>query len=248
LKANRFEIVIRDIEEKEKNRIEKNLDFLKKNGFVNYFGEQRFGIRNNTHLVGEAILRNRLKEAVWTYLTHEGNEKEEYMKFRENLAKTQDFRLALKECPGPLHNELALLNHLVEKPNDYAGALRKIPKKFRRMFVHAYQSYLWNEMAKVSKESLIPLVGFRTDLAKYKTRKQIEKILERERVKPRDFMLKSMPELSSEGSERGRIAKVKGMKWRFGEDELNEKKLKCLIGFEIPRGSYATVLAGEVLK
>lgn len=246
LKANSFEIVIRDIGEKEKNRMEKNLEIVKKNGFVNYFGEQRFGIRNNTHLVGKEILKNNLKEAVWTYLTHEGDEKEEMRRFRENLRKTKDLKLGLKECPGLLRNELALLNHLVKNPNDYAGALRKIPKKFRRMFVHAYQSYLWNGIAGVSKELCIPIIGFQTDFSKYKTKKQIEKILKSENIRKSNFKIKSMPELSSEGRERERVVKAKRMKWRFGDDEMNENKLKCILEFEIPRGSYATVLVNEV--
>ena len=248
LKGNKFKITVRDIEKKEKNRMEKNLENVKKKGFLNYFGEQRFGIRNNTHLVGKAIVRNRLKEAVWIYLTHEGNEKEEVEKYRRKLSRTKDLKLGLKECPRLLHNELALLNHLVKNPNDYAGALRKIPKKFRRMFVHAYQSYLWNRLVEVSKELCIPIIGFQTDITKYKTKKQIEKILKSEKITKSDFRIKSMPELSSKGSERERLVKAKGMKWRFEKDEKNENRLKCVLEFEIPRGSYATVLLGGVLK
>jgi tRNA pseudouridine13 synthase len=136
----------------------------------------------------------------------------------------------------------------VNRPNDYAGALRRIPKKFRRMFIHAYQSCLWNEIAKASGEEKIPLIGFRTDLSRYKNKKQIEKILEREGIGIRDFEIKSMPELSSEGSERERVAGVKGLEWEFGKDEMNTEKLKCVLEFEIPKGSYATVLLDEVLK
>ncbi len=248
LRANSFEIVIRDIDSNERERAEKNLEILKKNGFINYFGEQRFGIRNNTHLVGKEILKNRLKEAVWTYLIHEGDENEGARKFRENLRKTKDFKLGLKECPWNLKNEIVLMNHLAKKPNDYAGALREIPKKFRRMFVHAYQSYLWNEIAKSSKESKIPIIGFQTDLAKYKIKKQIEKILNREKLETTDFRIKSMPELSGEGGERERTVKAKKMKWEFEKDEKNENRLKCVLEFEIPRGSYATVLINEVLS
>jgi tRNA pseudouridine13 synthase len=244
LKANRFEIVIRDIDERE--RTEKNLERIGKEGFINYFGGQRFGLRKNTHLVGKEIVRNSLKEAVWTYLAKEGKEREEARKFRENLRKTNDMRRGLKECPRNLKNEIILMNHLVTKPNDYAGALRNIPKKFRRMFVHAYQSYLWNETAKTSKEGRIPLIGFRTDLAKYKSGKQMEKILEKEGVKPEDFLLRSMPELSSEGGERERIVFPERMGWKFEKDELNEGKLKLRLKFEIPRGSYATTLIKEI--
>lgn len=248
LKANRFEIVVRDITKEEKNRIEKNLERIKREGFLNYFGEQRFGSRMNTHLVGREILKNNLKEAVWIYLTKEGGENEDARKFRENLRKRKDIKIGLKECPKNLKNEIVLMNHLSAKPNDYAGALRKIPKKFRKMFVHAYQSYLWNEIAKISKEPRIPIIGFKTDLNRYKTKGAIEKILRREGIKPRDFLPKSMPELASEGAERERIVKPKGLEWEFERDEINRGKMKCLLRFELPRGSYATVLIGEVLK
>lgn len=248
LKANEFEITIRDIEKSEVKKIEQNLERAKKNGFVNFFGEQRFGIRNDTHLVGREILRNSLNKAVWLYLTHQGGESDEISDFRKKLAERGDVKDGLKNYPKFLRNEIILMNHLVEKPNDYAGALRRLPKKFRMMLVHAYQSYLWNEMAKVSEEEIIPLVGFNTEFSKYKTRKQMEKILEMENVKTTDFKIKSMPELSCEGSEREKMAKAKGMKWKFAADELNKGKLKCVMEFEIPKGSYATVLLDEVLK
>lgn len=241
LKGNEFEIVIRDIDKKDRKIIENNLGKVKK-GFVNYFGEQRFGNRNNTHLVGKEILKNNLKEAVWIYLAKEGDENEEAKIFRKNLSETKDFRLALKECPKSLRNEIVLLNHLVSKPNDYAGALRKIPKKFRRMFIHAYQSYLWNEMAGKSKEKTIPLIGHETHVTK-----DIKNILKREKIQKSDFLPKSMPELASSGDERERLVIPKGVEWEFGEDELNEKKLKCVLSFAIPKGSYATVLIREIL-
>ncbi len=246
LRANRFEITIRDISKKEKNRIERNLRRVKEEGFVNFFGEQRFGFRKNTHLVGKAIVKNDLKEAVWIYLT-EGEETDEgARKFREVVRK--DFAAALKICPKHLRYEKIMLHHLVSKENDYAGALRKLPKKLRRMFIHAYQAYLWNEIAKSSKEKRIPLIGYETNLERYEEKEKILEVLRKEGVSPKDFLLKSMPELSSEGSERERVVKPKGLKWKFEEDELNEGKLKCTLNFEIPKGSYATILLKSVLK
>ena len=199
-------------------------------------------------MVGREILRNNLKEAVFIYLTKEGDEENEAKSFRKNLSKSRDFGLALRDCPKHLKNEIILLEHLARKPNDYAGALRRIPKKFRRMFIHAYQSYLWNNAAKVSAEERIPLIGFGTDLTKYKTGKQIEKVLKKEGISKSDFHPESMPELASEGSERERVVKPEGLEWKFGEDEVNENRLKCTLKFELPKGSYATVLIDEVLK
>ncbi len=247
LKANEFEITVRDIAPKEREGIEKNLEKTRKDGFINYFGEQRFGMRGDTHLVGKEILKNNLEEAVWLYLTNKGNESEEISAFRENLRKTRDIRQGLRECPKVLRNEIILMNHLVRTPNDYAGALRRLNKKFRRMLVHAYQSYLWNETAKVSQESIIPMIGFATDLSKYEAAADMEKILQKEGIAAADFRINAMPELSCEGSERERVAEAKGLKWSFADDELNEGKVKCIVGFEIPKGSYATVLIDQIL-
>ncbi len=66
-------------------------------------------------------------------------------------------------------------------------------------------------------------------------------------MEPKDFLLKSMPELSSEGSERETIVKPREMEWKFDKDELNNGKTKCSLEFSIPRGSYATVLI-EILE
>jgi len=248
LKANEFDITVRDIGPAEKRVIEKNVDKIRKNGFVNYFGEQRFGMRGDTHLVGKAILKNNLKEAVWLYLTHEGSESDAITEFRKRLRESGDVRQGLRECPRMLRNEIILMNHLASKPNDYAGALRRLPKKFRMMLVHAYQSYLWNEMAKACDEEKLPLTGFNTNLSEYKTSKAMEKILEREDIVAEDFSIKSMPELSCEGSERERLVRADELRWEFEKDELNEGKLKCLLHFAIPKGSYATVVLSEILK
>ncbi len=250
LKGNRFEITVRDIGKGKRKGMEKNLERIKREGMINFYGKQRFGVRGNTHLVGKEIIRDRLKEAVWTYLTHgrERERNEDARSFRENLEKGGDFMAAIKECPGFLGTEKTLLQHLAREPNDYAGALRRIPKKLRRIFVHAYQSYLWNEIAKVTEEKTIPIIGFDTDLSKYESGKEMKRILGGEGIKPGDFRLKSMPELSAEGSERKRIVRPKKLEWSFGEDEINEGKLKCLLKFGIPPGSYATVLVDGVLK
>jgi tRNA pseudouridine13 synthase len=248
LKANAFEITVRDIEAGEKESIERNLENVRKNGFINFFGEQRFGSRSNTHLVGREILRDNLKEAVWLYLSGEGDDDPEIREFRKRLRESGDVKASLSACPRVLGNEIILLNQLAHKPNDYAGALRRLPKKFRMMLVHAYQSYLWNEMAKACDSDTIPMVGFNTDFSGYKNAKKMEAIMESEGVRPGDFRIGSMPELSCEGSERERMAKASDLKWNFASDEMSEGRLKCVLEFAIPKGSYATVVVDEAMR
>lgn len=152
LKGNRFRIVVRDLAvdaDSARKRLECITSEISEIGGVpNYFGVQRFGeIRSVTHLVGESIVRGDLERAVFTYLAMPfPDEPEETRAAREELWESRDVRSALRRYPRHLTYELAMLNHLVLSPGDHAGALMVLPENLRRMFVHAYQSYLFNRM------------------------------------------------------------------------------------------------------
>ncbi len=152
LRGNRFRIVIRNLgvdADSARERMESITSEISEMGGVpNYFGVQRFGeTRPVTHLVGEAIVRGDLERAVFTYLAMPfPDEPEETRAAREELWGSGDVRSALRRYPRHLTYELAMLNHLVSSPGDHAGALMVLPENLRRMFVHAYQSYLFNRL------------------------------------------------------------------------------------------------------
>ena len=58
MNGNRFKIVIREINETNEKLIEEGINSLKQNGFINYFGLQRFGNCNEvpTHLIGKLVI------------------------------------------------------------------------------------------------------------------------------------------------------------------------------------------------
>jgi len=148
LQGNRFAITIRNLdldEDSIKNVINSTTDELKA-GFPNFFGVQRFGTtRPITHLVGKEIIKQNFREAVMLYLTRTyPDEPEETKQAREFLRKTEDFNEALKKFPRNLGYELSILNYLIQNPDNFPGALRSLPKKLGTMFLHAYQSYIFN--------------------------------------------------------------------------------------------------------
>lgn len=253
LKGNEFRITVRDIglEGKElEKEIRKRIRKIGKEGLINFFGSQRFGSKRKvSHIVGRSIVENNPRQAVIDYLTVTSeDEPEGTRRFREGLSEGFDPKRGLEECPGSLRFEKAMLNHLVSRENDYAGALRKLPKSLRRLFVHAYQAYLWNETAKVSKEETIPLIGYGTELEKYGDSRGLSRVMKKEKIKTGDFKIRSMPELSSEGSERERVVFPEGLIFSVGEDELNKGRRKLVIEFFIPKGSYATVVVDRLMK
>jgi len=117
-------------------------------GFPNFFGPQRFGsVRPITHLIGKDLIRGDFEGAVMKYIANPSDEEQsEANDARATLQQTRDYERALKEFPTKLTFERMMIGHLKDKPADYLGALRTLPRNLLMMFVHAYQSYLFNKM------------------------------------------------------------------------------------------------------
>src|SRR5437867_12614421 len=152
LAGNRFRIVLRDLAVAPDRAIpiaeETARQIRSFGGFPNFFGLQRFGsVRPITHLVGRHIVRGEFKAAVETYVANplEGEGPESY-EVRAALRDTGDVHAALRSYPKSYGFEKAILNHLASRPDDYVGALQKLPFNLLLMFVHGYQSYLFNRV------------------------------------------------------------------------------------------------------
>ncbi|MFZ3147916.1 MAG: tRNA pseudouridine(13) synthase TruD [Methanothrix sp.] len=161
LLGNNFRITIRDMICPDPNaqlaaitsEIEKQM------GVPNYFGVQRFGdIRPVTHKVGEALVRGKTEEAAFIYLAQPfPGELPRTREARERLWVNRDIPAALKEFPEYLHYELAMLNFLAEHPGDYARSFDVLSLNLKRLFVHAYQSYLFNRILSRRLAAAMPL-------------------------------------------------------------------------------------------
>ena len=137
--------------------------------------------------------------------------------------------------------------YLAKNPNDSIGLLRKVPKKILTMYVHAFQSYVWNESVKKleGKVDKIPIVGFGTEFESDKVERVVEEILEKEDVSLRDFIIREIPELSSDGTERDVYVEIQNLDIsELEDDELNKGKKKVKLKFKLSKGCYAT----EVIK
>lgn len=64
LNGNRFEIVLREVTGDDE-LLNRSMESLSKNGFINYFGRQRFGTHGTpTHHVGKALLSEQWEKAI----------------------------------------------------------------------------------------------------------------------------------------------------------------------------------------
>jgi len=124
----------------------------------NFFGIQRFGIqRPITHLVGKKLVEGDLESAALMYIARPcPGESLDGRGVRQYVLDTRDFKGGLEKYPLRLRFERAMMNHLVEHSGDYAGAFNALSPNLRKMFVHAYQSYLFNQILSRRMETGLP--------------------------------------------------------------------------------------------
>jgi len=182
---------------------------------INYFDDQRFSEKNKE--IGKKIILGHFEDALKLIL--------------ETTKQNNLIRL-----------------HLEKNPRDYIGAILRLPKRILRIYINVYQAYLWNKTAEeyLNKKNKvlnikIPIIGFATEFGNDEVSRIILNIMKNEKITTRNFIIKQIPWLSSEGSMRDLIVKIKGLKiGKLEEDELNENKKRVKVEFTLPKGSYAT--------
>ncbi|XP_075455792.1 pseudouridylate synthase 7 homolog isoform X2 [Ascaphus truei] len=163
LQGNHFTVVLRNITGTNE-QVEEAMSSLRDVGFINYYGMQRFGTTAvPTYLVGRAILQNNWNEMVDLILKpRHGAEKGFLVQCREEWARTKDPEAALKKLPVKRCVEGQLLRGLSKYgPKNIVSAFGIIPRNNRLMYVHSYQSYVWNNMVskRIEEYGLKVVVG-----------------------------------------------------------------------------------------
>ena len=112
----------------------------------NYYGLQRFGSeRLVTHLVGREIIKRNFKKAVEIFLCHTTEYDTQFSKeIREKCNDPKNYGHVMNIIPKGMDLERNLLRSLVSGKG-YISSLRSIPINIRRLFVHAYQAFMFNK-------------------------------------------------------------------------------------------------------
>ena len=155
--------------------------------------------------------------------------------------------------------------------NDFVGALRWVDKRLLKLYIGAYQGYLFNlglseylirSCVKITEvdyslgkfvfgdrffDIKIPLVNFDSvfdnELIDF-----YRNLLTNEKISLRDFVIREIPELVSEGVSRAGFVDVSDFKYSYNWDEMNEGKLKCKLEFSLPKGAYGSLLVKKLFR
>ncbi|MDP3699099.1 MAG: tRNA pseudouridine(13) synthase TruD [Nanoarchaeota archaeon] len=223
----------------------------------------------------EIVVRNLTKEKIEEITAVENYFDEQ--RFSENNVSIGRHLLKKEFAKAvSLIDDLKVKKYVEQKPTDYVGALKVLPVRLLRMYVNAYQSYLWNktvalylrkkgralktvsysegELLFVSnieqfKDLKIPLIGFgHEDADDEEIQNIIDEIMKEENLSYADFVIKQIPELTLEGELRKVIVPVHDLEiGRKVNDELNHGKKKVKVNFTLPKGSYATMVVKRIV-
>ena len=220
-----------------------------------------------THLIGKSILQRDFDKAVDLVLSFTSEyDSKENNEIREKLADKQNYKQYFEKIPKQMDIERIVIKEMIEH-GDAFRAIRAIPLSLRRFYIQAYQSFLFNKSLSAAfsdgenmfeaesgdicfdlkgiigkfvkgldQKLALPFVGY-SYYKKTRFDYQISQIMQQEEVTPKDFFIKEMQEVSSEGGFR-----------QAAIDCSNYSSHDDVVEFTLSRGSFATILLREIMK
>ena len=269
---------------------------------INYFGDQRFGsARAGSGTPGSAtpgggggggggfiaplLIRGEFEEALRIAIA---------VPHRDDTMRVKTLKRAAQQHWGRWHDiyratdprprkegqsrvpEARVVQHLINNPRDFRGAFAKLPYLFQHMAVEAYQSLLWNRIARRMVEQRIhperylraadkfgdmlfpvagampppwiemdlPVLGEDSELRE-PWKGAAEHVLSEEGITTANLKIPGLERPWFGESPRRLVVEARAFQMQPPEpDEMQTaaKRFKVTLSFELPRGSYATVL------
>jgi len=144
--GNKFAITLRDCCPEVEQRVEEAMRAASDKRLPNFYGLQRFGTSSaGTHLIGKAIIRQAFGEAVELLLRGPPQMYQDGGSGGQEELSRGEYGDAVRLLPPGRDVERRVAKELASHPGEWVRALRAVPVGLRRLYVQAYQSYLFNK-------------------------------------------------------------------------------------------------------
>lgn len=149
LSGNRFTIKLRDVNlppDEALTRAQATLQTLSRVGVPNYFGPQRFGYRQDSHLLGQAVVKRDVKGFFDYLLGHPELDTEEVFIRARTLYEQGDYQAAYAAWLPNFRDHRYALKDIIRNNGDLRQAFRQFDRRLLNLFVAAWQSDLFNRV------------------------------------------------------------------------------------------------------
>jgi tRNA pseudouridine13 synthase len=145
IQANRFEIRLRKIAKKDVEQLDRNADWLKHFGAINYFDDQRFGsIGQSGELIGMHWCKLNYERALYIAMAEPNpHDRPRESEQKEILRNTWGQWEKCKEMLDRSHRR-SIVTYLLDHPVDFKRALALVRLDLRSIYIAAFQSWIWN--------------------------------------------------------------------------------------------------------
>ncbi|MBN1436409.1 MAG: tRNA pseudouridine(13) synthase TruD [Sedimentisphaerales bacterium] len=131
------------------------MDRLTTQGVPNFFGPQRFGSRFDSHMLGEAIVRDQREEFIDILLgrPYPNTEMSVIYTARDAYEKG-DYQTAYDAWPTHYHDHRHALKLLKNSGGDKNLAFKMLDRRLKRFVLSAYQAYIFNAVLAARIDSI----------------------------------------------------------------------------------------------
>ena len=145
--------------------------------------------------------------------------------------------------------DFKIKSHLEKSPNDFVGAFKTLSKKVQTIYIHSYQSYVFNMALKkinFRTQKEICLLNFNSENSK-RVENIINEILKKDKILKEYFLLKHIPTLKNEKKSFRKIFSIpKEISYKIFYDEIFKNNKKVVLRFSLEKGEYATNIVNRL--
>jgi tRNA pseudouridine13 synthase len=143
--GNRFDLVLRALEEADLQSAMAAIEDMHRVGLPNYFDDQRFGsVGHAREFVAEAWLRGDHERALTLAMAEPNPFDRSTTKAEKEILRSHWGNWPEAKRLLPRSSARSIVTYLVDHPTDFRGAFARLRRELRMLYFSAFQSHLWN--------------------------------------------------------------------------------------------------------